>query len=323
MEETVKGGMPDYSQWQIQADESLVEYYKRLALLRKGGILGTSGLMDSPIGDDSKKVDPTKGASLGTVKVNTSSSGDGGSDTPSTTPATLESMVRGKSGAGFDPLRLFGLFGPIGAGMEALGNVARNSAIKDDLAELGYGEAEVDALMTNPDLLAMELYGNKDAGFTGTMNKDNLSDGKSVIGRLFGDIFGEEDRFANTPSSLNLAMARLDPRSNVTGAMNGMMTANIPNLGGMVTYTPGYVDPIKNQEYWAQVSAENVAAEKAAAEAAAQRAAEVSSGNTYGSNSWSDSNASWDNSGSSYSFSSSPSYSSTSLTDDSSSGYAG
>lgn len=273
----------EYSLWKIQPNESLVDYYKRLAELRKGGILGTQGLMDSA---KAKKESEKKAESekvLGEEVVNTSSSSSD-SSVPTPKPVSLEDMVRAKSGASFDPLQLMGMLaGPLGSAVALGGGMLRDSAIGKQLAEAGYTDAEIQAMMDNPGLMQMELQMNPELGFGKDFDKKELKDGTTVIERMFGDLFGSDEK-AEVPAGLQWAAARLDPRSNVTGYQNGMFTANIPSLGGNVQFERGLADtsPAAIQAYWTQQSGEALAAQAEAdarmAEAAKQAMAQQASG---------------------------------------------
>ena len=60
-----------YDPYRMQGDESLVDFYARLKGERKGGILGTGGLMDQVKPEEVSDIDPTtKPQELGRVKYN-------------------------------------------------------------------------------------------------------------------------------------------------------------------------------------------------------------------------------------------------------------
>lgn len=286
----------EYNLWKIQPNETLMEYYKRLAELRKGGILGTQGMMDSAKEKKAEKPKANSDKALGQEVVNESSSSSDGMPSRPAKPVSLEDMVRAKSGASFDPLQLFGMLGgPLGSAVAMGAGMLRDSEIGKQLTEAGYSDAEIQAMMDNPGLMQMELQMNPELGFGKDFDKDDLKDGKSVVERLFGGLFGDDSKQAEVPAGLQWAAARLDPMSNVTGYQNGMFTANIPSLGGNVQFERGYVDPMKNQQYWVEQSIEAIRQQEIAAAAEAARKAAESSG---GGGSYDSSSSNWSSGGS-------------------------
>jgi len=310
--------MPDYSPWYIGADESLVDYYKRLAGQREGGILGTSGLMDKPVKKDketTKEVDPTKGADLGVVKVSDSGDGEPYKDPYEGSDAQAQGFTKEE----FDrEAMLKRLTGRQYAGQglmygipNLLSNWSDREALRSDLLRQGWTEEQIERALANPEYLMAtnslerlgglptEEYRREEAGTQDSLFKA----AGSVVGSIFGlnDSGPKQSPYSPMVSpaypSFNQGMM-----AQVQAAQNAQMFdpyGNIIPKGGMFS-----------QDYWVNASAERVEAERIAAEQEAARQAEASrqaemqaaleQANSGGGSSWGDSGYYTDSSGNSY-----------------------
>lgn len=205
-----------YSPWVKGQDESLIDYYARLSQNRKGGILGTAGLMDVPISDkdagEVKKNTPVCPAGYswnGNACVPTRPEESEGEGPVYTKGEKLQQAVDRFSGRGLTPDQMLMAALPAGGLLSALGEKAGLSAdsyigmdkdkamIAESMAASGATEGEIERVMADPEKTAymhgIGMMGEApvydyipNTGF-GANLKDRFSNG--VMG-LFGPNYG-------------------------------------------------------------------------------------------------------------------------------------
>jgi len=262
-------------------DADFVAYLKRLQAERQGGILG--GGMFGRMGEAEKKAVNANDV-LGELIQKRRGEYDpnqGGSDSDAyaamqaaqSKGASLEDMVRAKSGQDFDPLQLAALFGSAGGLFAGIGGWARDSEIGRRLAELGYSEEQIDYMLSNSGALMSELGINPEAGFKKEIDYQALRDGGGFSNNLLQSLFGSDSGPA--PEGLDpFAMGRIGQGSNVA-SMNPITKVGALIDGRLFSV----VDP--KAAAGAEAAAERIRVAAAAAEAArlseAQRQARLAS----------------------------------------------
>jgi len=262
-------------------DADFVAYLKRLQAERQGGILG--GGMFGRMGEAEKKAVNANDV-LGELIQKRRGEYDpnqGGSDSDAyaamqaaqSKGASLEDMVRAKSGQDFDPLQLAALFGSAGGLFAGIGGWARDSEIGRRLAELGYSEEQIDYMLSNSGALMSELGINPEAGFKKDIDYQALRDGGGFSNNLLQSLFGSDSGPA--PEGLDpFAMGRIGQGSNVA-SMNPITKVGALNDGRLFSV----VDPKALESAEAARVAEAEAARRIAI--AAQAAANAEAGRSY------------------------------------------
>jgi len=202
--------MIDYSRYQKGPNESIVDYYLRLASTRSGGILGTGGLMDKAT--ETPAVEETAtGATEGSAQYScpagytwngtacvkdSGNSGDSGVPQDLRTPEQkLSDAIKVQSDRQVSAGEIFGLFGAIpGLVVGGLENWQNNSQIRDAMKDAGMSDEEIKLAMTNPENAVMQAYrGDYGSGVQesmgGSVMRPNTSAGGSIIGSLFDSFF--------------------------------------------------------------------------------------------------------------------------------------
>ena len=147
---------------QMNPGESLLEYYRRLAALRGGGVLGTQGMMDTPAAPVEAPV--ATAVPLGQLVQNVQDNGDG--DGPAYTPGLtkqeiLQQQIAKLGGEGVDYGQAAGgLLGPLGYMFgEAAQSYEKDAAALELGRQLGFEDIE-EAKAKGYEMLVPENAGN-------------------------------------------------------------------------------------------------------------------------------------------------------------------
>lgn len=272
----------EYKPWQIQQDESLVDYYKRLAELRKGGILGTMGMMDTPKKEKEGKLEATSDAPLGEEVVNESTQEVYDPYTGSDWESGGYSRKDQEVGDALDRLtgRKYAGQGLMYGIPNLLSNWSDRSKVESQLRAQGWTDEQiaqymdtafgVEALKATQSLdrlgvMSKDPYDYKEQG-----TQDSLFDvGKSVVGSLFG-LDKEQSRQSPFRPASDWDMPLVTPKAG--------MWANIAAAQERTPFDPfsGITGNLFDQQQkWVDVSAQNLAAEEAARQAEIARQAEA------------------------------------------------
>lgn len=273
----------DYSPWVQRADESLLDYYKRLNATREGGILGTAGLMDVP---KSKNIDASKGEGAVALGEEIIRKQEEGTSTPYD-PYTGSDWESGgynrkdqRIGDALDRLtgREYAGQGLLYGIPNLLSNWSDRSEVEAQLKSQGWTDEQIsqymdsqfglEALKATQSMDRLGVMSKDEYDYKDQNTKDSLWDvGKSVVGSLFG-MDKEQSRQSPMRPASEWDMPLVTPQAG--------MWANIAAAQERKPFDPyaSLTQNLADQQKWVDVSAQNVAAEEARKAEAARVAAE-------------------------------------------------
>lgn len=228
-------------------NETLAEYYARLQRMRGGSILGTQGMMDQPAVAPTVEAAEITQTPLGQVVVRQEE--DNSDPAPTTKPMTPEEIIARQversldKGVGYDDAA-GGLMGPLGyafgAGAEAFERQAAEyqlgkKLMGDDFQGFEDRSKAIElgaSYFDDPNKLEGLLRSQPQLGFASPQVDDMFAPettAPSVVGNLFGNLFGGASDF------LNITRKEDEPKPPVYSSIEEMR-AGTSMLTGLPTY---------------------------------------------------------------------------------------